>query len=85
MAERFPGGDDRIPVLLTPLEAVRLLRLDIATNGDGEVTIRAPADAIRSLRRLVTKGLLRPHRFTKSCTFSRDDVLRLIREVGDER
>ena len=73
--ECFPGGRDLIPALLTPTEAVRVLRLDIVTNGDGEVTIRAPADSLRSLRRIPG---LHPHRFAKGYTYSRSDLLRLI-------
>ena len=42
--------------------------------------LRAPGDALRSLRRLVSNGRLKPHRFGKSYTYRRDDVLKLIRE-----
>ena len=75
MIEYFPGGRDLIPPLLTGLEAARLLRLDVAVDADGVESPRAPADALRSLRRV---DGLRPHKFAKSSTYSRSDLLRLI-------
>ena len=72
--EYFPGTSDPIPPLLTPIEAVRVLRLDVVTTKDGDLETRAPGDALRSLRRLP----LSPRRFNKSNTYARDDVLRLI-------
>ena len=79
-AERFPGTNDQIPVLLTPREAIKLLRLDIVTNGDGEERVRAPADALRSLRRIAG---LTPRNFGRSFTYARSDLLKLI-ERQDE-
>ena len=74
MPEFFPGTSDPLPPLLTPIEAVKVLRLDVITSKDGELKPRAPGDALKSLRRLP----LTPRRFSKSNTYCRDDVLRLI-------
>ena len=86
MSEFFPGTSDPIPPLLTPIEAIKVLRLDVVTNGSGETELRAPGDAIRTLRRLP----LTPRKFGKSNTYSREDVLRLIvttssQETDDEQ
>ena len=80
MSEFFPGTSDPIPPLLTPIEAVRVLRLDVVSNKDGAIEVRAPGDALKSLRRLS----LTPRRFNKSNTYSRDDVLRLIADGADD-
>ncbi len=78
--EYFPGTTDPLPSLLTALEACKVLRLDVVANGDGAETVRAPGDAIRSLRHLVRTKQLKPRHFGKSQTFSRADILRLIRD-----
>ena len=78
--EHFPKTNDPIPALLTGLEAARVLRLDVVADGDGEETIRAPGDQIRSLGHLVRQGQLKPRQFGKSRTYARDDVLRLINQ-----
>lgn len=80
MVEYFPGTTEPIPPLLTPLEAARILRLDVVNDGDGQERRRAPGDALASLDYLVRRGVLAARRFGKSRTYSRDDVLRLIRE-----
>lgn len=76
--EYFPHTNNPIPPLLTGLEAVRLLRLNVVANADGQETPRAPGDGIRSLGRLVRSGQLVPRQFGKSQTYARDAVLRLI-------
>ena len=77
-AEHFPNGGAVIPPLLTPVETVRLLRLDVVTKPDGTEELRATGDALRSLDRLVSQNKLRPLKLGKSRTFARRDVLNLI-------
>ena len=69
-------------MLLTPLEAAKLMRLDVLTRPDGTVKEREPADVIKSLDHLVTRTGLQPRRFGKSKTFVRDEVFDLIRRGG---
>ena len=69
MPEHFPGTDESVPALLTSVEAARFLRLDVGRDEDA---------ALRSLRRLVERGQLRPCRLTKSNCFSRSECIRLI-------
>ena len=78
--EFFPGTSDHIPPLLTPIEAIKVLRLDVYTTKDGDIETRVPGDALRSLRRLP----LSPRQFNKSNTYCRDDVLRLIADGADD-
>lgn len=75
--EVFPGSQI-VPPLLTPLEAVKLLRLDIITRPDGTTDERNPEDSLKTLDHLVRKGLLHPRRFGKSRCFSRRELLALI-------
>ena len=81
--EVFPDGRP-VPPLLTPLEVVKLLRLDILTRPGGAEEQREPADALKSLDHIVAKGRLRPRRFGKSRTYSRDECLHLIASGGGE-
>lgn len=81
--EYFPGTLEPLPALLTPSEAARVLRLDVVTKpARGKQTAtedrRDLADALKSLDHLARRGLLKPRRFGKSRTYSRDDVLQLI-------
>ena len=76
--EYFPGTTDRVPVLLTPAETVRVLRLDVVSRPDGTEEVRALGDALRSLDRLVASKMLTPWRFGKSRTFARQCVFDLI-------
>jgi len=80
--EFFPGTTEPVPLLLTPLETARLLRLDVLTRPDGTLKEREPADAIKSLDHLVARTGLQPRRFGKSKTFVRDEVFDLIRRGG---
>ncbi|MDY7107980.1 MAG: helix-turn-helix domain-containing protein [Planctomycetota bacterium] len=81
-AEFFPGTTEPVPPLLTPLEAVRLLRLDLRTLPDGTEEIREPADALKSLDHLCRQGRLTPIRIGKCRRFARAELLRLIEERG---
>lgn len=76
--EYFPGTTELIPLLLTPSEAVRVLRLDMLTTADGSEKRRTLPDALKSLDHLVRTGRLSPLRLSKSRTFARSDVLGLI-------
>ena len=76
--EYFPGTTEAVPACLTPVETVRLLRLDVVSRPDGTEEVRALGDALRSLDRLVEKKRLMPRRFGKSRTYARQDVLDLI-------
>ena len=80
MVEHFPNSTIPLPPLLTSLETVKLLRLDIRVDRDGSEGLRAPGDSLRSLDRLVSQGHLQPRRFGKYKTFSREAILRLIEE-----
>jgi len=81
-AEFFPSSTEPVPPLLTPLETVRLLRLDLRTLPDGIEETREPADSLKSLDHLCRKGLLKPRRIGKCRRFARAEVLRLIEEGG---
>lgn len=76
--EYFPSTSEPVPVLLTPVETVRLLRLDVVSKKDGTEEVRALGDALRSLDRLVGQRRLKPRMFSKCRTFARQDVLGLI-------
>ena len=76
--EFFPGTTEAVPACLTPVETVRLLRLDVVSRPDGTEEVRALGDALRSLDRLVGTKRLVARRFGKSRTFSRQDVIDLI-------
>ena len=76
--EYFPSTTEPVPVLLTPVETVRLLRLDVVSRKDGTEEVRALGDALRSLDRLVGQSRLRPRMFSKCRTFARQDVIELI-------
>lgn len=76
----FPGTKDPLPPLLTPVEAVRVLRLDVVTSQEGEERARTLPDALMSLNHLVRIGHLLPKTIGKSRVFARDDVLRLVVE-----
>ncbi len=77
-AEHFPNGGGVIPPLLTPVETVQILRLDVVTKTDGTEELRAIGDALRSLDRLISQNKLRPLKLGKSRTFARHEVLELI-------
>ncbi len=68
--EFFPDSDERVPQFLTAWEACRVLRLDIAHEGN-------KGKALRALRRIVESGRLEPVRLGKFSRYRRDDVLRL--------
>ena len=69
MPEHFPGTDEHVPALMSAEEACRFLRLDVGRDLEA---------GLRSLRRLVERGQLRPCRLTKSNCFSRSECIRLI-------
>ena len=76
--EYFPGTTEPVPACLTPVEVVRMMRLDVVSKPDGTEETRALGDGLRSLELLVSKGLLTPRRFCKSNRFSRQDVISVI-------
>ena len=73
--EFFPDSQEPVPALLTGFEAVRFLRLDVDRDAAG---------ALRSLRRLIETGVLRPCRIGRKNCYGRDELLRLIRQRTDE-
>ena len=50
--EYFAGSGERVPALMTKIEAARYLRFDVLHDDDD--------GAVRALERLVEKGLIRP-------------------------
>lgn len=74
----FPGSSTPLPPLLLPIEAAKVLRLDVLTQPNGTEKKRATGDALKSLDHLVRTRRLQPRRFGKSRTFAARDVLALI-------
>ena len=80
--EVFPGGE-AVPPLLTPVETVKLLRLDV--NGDQE---RSEVDALKSLEHLIRTKRLRPRRprgfdYQQARQIVRPDLVRVLERDGD--
>ena len=77
----FPGTTDPIPLVMTPTDTIRFLRLDVVTTSDGSERSRAMSDAMKTLDHLVSTGKLVSRRLSKSRVFDRADVLRLVAKV----
>lgn len=75
MTEYFPGTTTPVPALLTAEEACRYLRLD-----DGRDMPRA----VKSLRRLVELGRLRPTRIGRSNRYLREELHRCLTALTEE-
>jgi hypothetical protein len=73
--EYFAGTAEPVPALLTAEEACRFLRLDLD---------RDTGAALKSLRRLVDRRLLRPCQVGRSNRYSRSELLRFIAERTEQ-
>ena len=71
LVEYFPSTTEPVPALLTAEEACRFLRLDLGRDMDA---------AMKALRRLVDRRLLRPCQVGRYNRYSRSELLRFISE-----
>ena len=74
--EYFPNSDVPVPMLLTPAEAVRFLRLDIDRDSE--------AAALRALQRLVERRLLHATLHVGRRFYSRDELIHYVARMTEE-
>ena len=78
MPEFLPGTDQPVPPLMTAVEAVKFLRLDIISRADGSEKKRDMVDSLRSLDHLIRRGRIRPARVGKNRRFLRAELDRFL-------
>ena len=75
LVEYFPSTTEPVPALLTAEEACRFLRLDLGREMDA---------ALKALRRLVDRRLLRPCKVGLYNRYGRSELLRFISERTEQ-
>lgn len=77
--EYFPGTDEAVPLLLTPIEACQFLRLDLGRESE--------AAMVKALDRLVARRRIRPAIHLGKRYYSRSELIayvdRLVKEYAD--
>ncbi|MCH8315457.1 MAG: hypothetical protein IIA64_05745 [Planctomycetes bacterium] len=74
--EYFPNTTQPVPKLLTALEAVRFLRLDIDRESE--------TAALRALQRLVERRLIRPAIHVGKRFYDRNELIRYVDSLTEE-
>ena len=74
--EYFPGTDEAVPLLLTPIEACAFLRLDLDRESESA--------ALRALTRLVESKRIRPAVHTGKRFYSRTELIRYVDRLVEE-